>query len=203
MYQLLETIKIKAGQIYNIDLHNERLNKSRLELFGSTARLDLNDYIFAPKTDDKLYKCRVIYAEKIDNVEYQHYEKRNISGFILAESPNINYEYKLQNRLIFSQLKKEYNCPEDFEIIIIKNELITDTSFTNIVFYDGKKWITPKKPLLNGVKRQSLLRGNIICEKNIFADDIFSGKYSRFRLINSLLNFDESNEYQTNTIIKQ
>lgn len=58
------------------------------------------------------------------------------------------------------------------EIIIIKNGLVTGTSFTNIAIYKDGKWITPKHPLLLGTKRAALLEKGIIQEADITVDDL-------------------------------
>lgn len=58
------------------------------------------------------------------------------------------------------------------EIIIIKNGLVTDTSFTNIAIYKHGMWLTPKHPLLLGTKRAALLEKGIIQEADITVDDL-------------------------------
>ena len=58
------------------------------------------------------------------------------------------------------------------EIIIIKNGLVIDTSFTNIAIHKDGKWLTPKHPLLLGTKRAALLEQGIIQEADITVDDL-------------------------------
>ncbi len=48
MCQLFETIKIIGGEPQNLSLHEERMNRSRNELFGSKDLLKLSDYITVP-----------------------------------------------------------------------------------------------------------------------------------------------------------
>ena len=71
----------------------------------------------------------------------------------------MNYDLKYFDRKIFDDLKKNIKADD---ILIIKNGFITDTSIANILFFDGKKWITPKKPLLKGTVRERLLRMKLI-----------------------------------------
>jgi 4-amino-4-deoxychorismate lyase len=69
--------------------------------------------------------------------------------------------------------------------LIVKNGFITDTSSANILFYDGRDWVTPSTPLLMGTCREKLLRGGKIREENIKRDDIY--KFKHFRLINAMI----------------
>ncbi len=78
----------------------------------------------------------------------------------------MNYEFKYQDRTIINSFLTGINDVSD--ILIIKNGLLTDTSFSNIILFDGEKWITPDTYLLNGVKRRRLLENNEIIEKKGF-----------------------------------
>jgi 4-amino-4-deoxychorismate lyase len=53
---------------------------------------------------------------------------------------------------------KNENQSKTEEIIIVKNNCITDTSYTNLLFLKDEKWYTPSTYLLNGVMRQHLLK---------------------------------------------
>ena len=75
------------------------------------------------------------------------------------------------------------------EIIIVKNNHITDTSFSNILFKKGKDWFTPSTYLLNGVQRQHLLQKNKIKEAEITMQNV--SEYSHFQLINAMNDFDD------------
>jgi 4-amino-4-deoxychorismate lyase len=72
--------------------------------------------------------------------------------------------------------------------LIIKNELVTDTSIANIAFFDGEKWLTPKKPLLKGTTRARLLENGEIFEADI---DVHTLKnYTQVALLNAMIDFD-------------
>ena len=45
MYPFIETIRIEDGQIYNLDYHTERFNKTRSVFWKDTVPLDLREYI--------------------------------------------------------------------------------------------------------------------------------------------------------------
>ena len=83
-----------------------------------------------------------------------------------------------------TSLKKK----EADDILIIKNELVTDTSIANIAFFDGKKWLTPKTPLLKGVTRTRLLDNSEIFEADIHFREL--KKYKKVALLNAMIDFD-------------
>ena len=75
------------------------------------------------------------------------------------------------------------------EIIIVKNGLITDTSFTNLALFDGNRWLTPKPPLLLGPKRAQLLEAGIIEEAELTLEDL--RKAEKVSLFNAMIDFGE------------
>jgi 4-amino-4-deoxychorismate lyase len=79
---------------------------------------------------------------------------------------------------------------ETDDILIIKNGNVTDTSFSNIVFFDGTKWLTPAQPLLRGTKREKLIRENIIFEETITKNEI--QRFQNAVLINAMIDIEES-----------
>jgi len=180
--KFFETIKIDEGKIFNIDYHNKRLNKTIKENFFIDSQIDLKNFIDPPKRG--LYRCKVIYDKKILDIKYYPYQKRKIKSFKLIQS-DIEYSYKYLNREKLDALFEEKG--EADEIIIVKNSLITDTSIANIAFFDTKRWITPKKPLLKGTMRENLLYKKIIFEEDIRVDQI--KKFKKIALMNAMIGF--------------
>jgi len=85
------------------------------------------------------------------------------------------------------------------EVIIVKNNQITDTSYSNLLFLKNKIWFTPKSYLLNGVMRQNLLQSKKIKETEITLDNI--KEFTHFQLINALNDFDDMFIYPIEKII--
>ncbi len=182
--ELLETIRIKDGKVYNIEYHNRRVDRSRFELFGIDSKIDLRDYI-APPRDNGIFRCRVIYNRSdIVSVEYIPYKKREFKSFIIIDS-NIEYKYKYANRDKLNRLKEQYSKYSD--IIIKKSGFLTDTSIANIAFFDGSSWVTPKNPLLRGTIRERLIEKNILIKKDIKSEDL--KHFSYFALMNAMIGF--------------
>ncbi len=188
MSLLLESIKIQNRALQNIEKHNARLNKARKELFGLTNFIDLREIIKIPtELTESIYKCRIIFNENIQSVEFLPYSPQKIKSLRLVNGDDIKYEYKYLNRAAIENLK--INCGAD-DILITKKLRITDSSFANVALYDGKSWLTPTHPLLKGTKRQSLIELGKIKEEDIFLNDLRC--FQKIVLINAMLEFDEN-----------
>lgn len=186
MCLFVESIKIKDREVQNITLHNERLNKTRFEALRQTSHIDLRNILTDLPEVTGIYKCRVLYRENIEKIEYIPYTQPNINSIKVIVADNIEYSHKYANRESINSLKKD--IAED-DIIIIKNGVVTDCSFTNIAFFDGLLWYTPNTPLLKGTKRELLLRNKVIFERQIKAEDIHS--YKSVRLFNAMIEWGE------------
>lgn len=188
MFRLLETVKVKNSLLQNVGYHNERLNRSKRELYGSTGDINLERAVRIPEnlTAD-VYKCRIVYSTDIYSVSFERYTPRKINSLKLVECNDIDYRYKYAERTKLDELlKSKSDCDE---ILIVKNGLITDTSFSNIIFFDGYKWITPSYPLLKGTKRQQLLDDDKIIEASVTPADLSKFQYAK--LINAMVDIED------------
>jgi len=120
------------------------------------------------------------------DVSYHKYIKREVDKIKLVFDDEILYDKKYLNRDNIDMLFE--NRGECDEILIVKNGKVTDTSIANIAFFDSKKWVTPKEPLLCGTTRERLLKNSFLVEDEIFVDDIF--KYKKVALLNAMIDFD-------------
>ena len=183
---LLETIKIKNNKIFNIHYHNERVNKTRRSLFGADDYIALEEIISIPKGNE-LLKCRIIYDSEIQKIEFETYKMRSIKSLKIIHSDSIDYQYKYADR---SEINKLLELKEECDdILIVKDNRISDTSFTNIAFYDGVNWLTPAAPLVKGTKRAKLIDNGKIIEKDIFLNDLKT--FKKAILFNSMIEFDD------------
>ena len=187
MSRLLESLKITASGIENLEYHNQRCNRSRLDLFGVKEKLNLADFIQLPHLKNtEIVKCRVIYQEEIIKIEYISYRKKHINTLKVVCGDKVNYKYKFENRNRLNELFHLKGACDD--ILIVKDGKVTDFSYGNIIFYDGNQWFTPRTPLLKGTMRASLLQTKKITEREISIDDL--SRFKSFKLINALLGFD-------------
>lgn len=190
---LLETIKVQNRKLQNIHWHNQRLNRTRQLLFNSTSNWDLNQIIEVPigLTND-VYKCRLVYGLGIEKIEFETYTPKSIQTLKVIHNNEIDYAFKYANRNALHTLYTQKGNSDD--ILIVKNGLVTDTSYCNIAFFDGQRWLTPKQPLLQGTHRAFLLSQNIIHPAEITIADLKRFQY--FKLFNAMMNWNEQ-EKQT------
>lgn len=123
----------------------------------------------------------------VELIEYIPYSIRNIKSLQIVYNDTIEYEYKSTDRSTLNKLVADKGACD--EIIIVKNGYITDASFTNLAIFDSGEWITPKRPLLYGTKRASLLDKRLIKEADITLDVL--RKACKVRLFNAMIEFGE------------
>ncbi len=186
MYQLLETLRLDNGVLQHLHYHNTRMQKA-LRAFYPESNQSLSQSLAADAPKHGLFKCRVIYDEQIRKVEFQPYVLPQIHSLKIIEADDIDYAFKFLDRSRLNELFDLRGKADD--ILIVKNGLITDTSFCNVLFYNGKQWITPSSPLLKGTRRQFLLEKEIIHTADIRPQDI-SG-FDTIRLINAMIRFED------------
>jgi len=197
MSLLFETIRLQDGVFMNLEYHNFRLNKSRKHLFASDDPIKLEQVLQVPKgCEIGIFKCRVTYGSAIESIQFELYQKKPVVSLKLVEDNSISYNYKFSDR---SQLLELFSLRGGCdEILIVKNGFITDTSFSNIIFSDGRNWITPASPLLNGTMREFLLKSNITKAAEISVAEIRN--FETARLINAMLPFGSGNDIPVRNI---
>lgn len=189
MSQLIESLKLKDGVLFNLEYHQKRLNASLNELFPQSDAIDLAREIVIPEGFGKgTFKVRVTYgSKKIEKIEIEPYAFRPIQSLKVVHHNSIDYHLKYSERRILQELFNERGDCDD--IIIIKNEYVTDSFAANLLFFDGEGWLTPKTPLLKGTKRQHLLDKGLIVEKEIREQHI--GDYLKVGLVNAMTDMEE------------
>ncbi|WP_396633523.1 aminotransferase class IV [Maribacter sp. R86514] len=189
MYPLFESVCIENSQIKNADYHEARFRRSYMQLYKTHSTYSLFDGIHLTNLDPNLkYKLRIGYKQHGTRFSFSSYENSIPSSLKLVSDDTISYHVKRNNR---KKLNNLYKLKEDFDdVLIIKNGLVTDTSYANILFTDGKQIVTPATPLLEGTCRARLLDHNKISEKRILEAEIQN--FESFQLINALNDFDEN-----------
>jgi 4-amino-4-deoxychorismate lyase len=197
MSLLFETIRLQDGILQNIEYHNLRLNHSRKSLYKSSDEIDLEQVIQIPATYKQgLYKCRVTYSKEVKSIDFEPYLPHVVKSLRLIEDNTILYNYKYTNR---GSLNKLLTKRERFdEILIVKKGYITDTSYSNIIFFDGTQWFTPSTPLLHGTMRSFLLEKNLISEMVIKVTDL--KQFQKARLINAMIPFESGKDIKIEKI---
>ncbi len=187
MSQFIESIKIEDQEIFLLELHQKRVNTT-FSHFGKEGSIDIAKIFKDLQHDeDGLYKLRITYdLNKYYRTQLIPYAISEIDDFQLVENNGYDYSFKFEDR---KEFEKMINKAKASEIIIVKNNHITDTSFSNLLFLKGKEWFTPTTYLLNGVQRTHLLKNKKIKEAEITLQNIT--EYSHFQLINAMNDFDD------------
>lgn len=196
--QLLETIKCKNGKLCNLKFHQARFNLARKNVFASTDIIDLKNVIKIPDTFmSGLFRCRILYTQKIEKIEFLPHVQKSIKSLRLVEDNTIDYQFKYADRAALENLyNTRGNCDD---VLIVKNGCITDSFTANPIFFDGGKWWTPDTPLLPGTQRARL-----ISEGKLSVCRIAPEKLSMFKkvgLINALQDMSDMPVLDINSIV--
>ena len=186
MCQFIETIQISDGKIRLLEYHNRRMNETIKHFFGNSKPIDLKQYINSPNLAGEI-KCRIVYDSKIVDTSYTSYTRRCIQSLKLVQDNEIDYSYKSIDRSRLLQLSARK--AEADEILIVRQGLLTDTSFSNIALFDGNEWSTPAHPLLKGTRRAYLIDQGLLHEKEICAEDLYH--YQKLSIINAMIDLGE------------
>ncbi|WP_419671283.1 aminotransferase class IV family protein [Aliarcobacter butzleri] len=180
-----ETIKCEDFEVFNLDYHQKRV--------ANTIGLNINLQEYINPISEELLRCKLIYDENgVVDVLYFPYKKREIKSFKIIFDNEIEYSKKYLNRAKLDELyEKRDDCDE---VIIIKNEIVTDTTIANIAIFYENSWITSKNCLLGGTTRARLLEEKKLFEKDITLDMLKNA--SKVALMNAMIGFDEIKNFK-------
>lgn len=173
----------------NIGYHLERSTRTILLQFGLVYELPLQ-YLFDSmwgkngENVGDIYKFRVVYSKRVISASLEQYTQKSAISLKVVESDNIWYPFKYEDRLCFDNLLKQKGSCDD--ILIVKSDLVTDTSYGNIVYDFNGTLYTPANCLLKGTRRARLLRDGVIAERDLHCNEIEQCR--SFYMINAMLN---------------
>lgn len=183
--KFIESICFKDGSYENMAFHQDRVNRTFSHFFKRSNTIRLN--LILPEINlEGSYKVRVVYDEESEDVEFIEYQKRPIQTLEIIESKPFDYSFKYEDRSKIDLLVKK---SEADDIIISFHGEIKDSSYANLVFWNGSEWLTPERPLLEGVKRAQLLTEGKIKKAPIHVSDL--GAFEKVSLINAMLDLGE------------
>ena len=197
MYPLFESIKVVDGEFINLEFHQQRVDRSRKELLDDHSRLVLADMLQVPQQFNQgIVKCRMSYGRTLGPVDFSSYQRRNISSLRLIRCAGFDYHLKYEDRREIDQIfQLRDSCDE---VLIACDGYVTDTSYSNVVLFDGVEWVTPTNPLLKGTQRAKLIASGMVKEKDILVSDL--EKYKKMVLINAMLEFDPTHSISIDNI---
>jgi 4-amino-4-deoxychorismate lyase len=164
------------------------MRATRSFFYGINDVIYLSEIIEVPENLQKgLFRCRVSYDKLIRNVEFFAYEiKENEKILLLEIGKNYDYSFKFEDRVFFKNALQEN--PDVDDVLFLSNGYVTDCTYTNIVLYDGNRWVTPDTQLLTGVKRQYCIDNDVIAVRKVKMQHLVD--YQKIALINSMRDFE-------------
>lgn len=166
---LLETIRVADGAFCLLPLHRRRMQTACRELYGCDApKLSLTQADIPREFRRGTVKCRVTYGREIVNVEFERYEVRRINTLKLIRDDAVDYRWKYADRRQLSALHALRGDAD--EVVIVRNGMVTDTTFSNLICRAGDRLLTPSRPLLEGVMRRWLIDNRIVEAADITAE---------------------------------
>ena len=181
---MLETICFLDGNAALLSYHQARFDAARRHFWGQVPALRLEDLLLVPP-DFRLgkVKCRLTYNAADCIVEWEHYTPRLIGSLQLVSGDHLDYAFKYADRSAINELWQQRGAADD--ILVVKNGLLTDTSYSNVALFDGRHYLTPAQPLLAGVRRAALLDAGLLSPADIRPADL--PDFQHMALINGML----------------
>jgi len=196
-FPLFESIGVIDGQVQHASWHEKRYIKSYMTYFKSRPVKTLFEGIDIPNAYQKgKVKLRISYNENEREWSFSNYTFCPIVNLQLVEHNAINYELKLEDRALLSELYQKRGDADD--ILIVRNGLLTDTSYGNITFRKKGRWFTPDEPLLEGTARARLLAHGKISSTSMNLENY--REFEVFKMINALRDFETDSCYSVANI---
>ncbi len=188
MCRFVESIKLKDGVFYRLQLHQQRVNKAFEAFYPTCEPVNVVETLFQTVfPQEGLYKCRLVYNSDLQSLAIAPYVRREIRSLKLVETKQESLPYKQEDRTEFNAAFAQRGGCDD--VLLVKDGLLTDTSYCNIALYDGENWYTPRTPLLYGVNRMQLLSEDKLLEKDIKASELMN--FQHISLFNAMIEFGE------------
>jgi len=185
--KLIESIRVEDGEYANINYHQSRMEQSCAELgiaYTSLLLQEFLNHINCPK--EGLWKCRVGYSTRIEKIEFKAYRIKEVNSLKVVHDNSIEYSHKFEERSRLTSLYKQRGDSDD--IIIVKNGMVTDSYYGNLLFLKAGVWYTPNTFLLPGTMRQRLIDLGKVVERDIRLEDIAG--YEKVKIVNAMLDFE-------------
>jgi 4-amino-4-deoxychorismate lyase len=199
MYPCIEAIEWLDGCVQRLAYHQQRIDAAFGCLYPELRSFDLAEELkiirkaggdervaggcFFPEQGH--YKLRLEYDFQLRRLEFQEYRMREVQLLQLVPITLEPMLYKSSAReLIDGAFNRRGECDD---VLLVREGLLTDTSYANIALFDGRKWLSPRVPLLYGTRRAYLIDRGLIEPADIRVEDI--SRFQLIRMFNALIDF--------------
>jgi len=188
MSLLFESICVLNGRVLNPKWHELRYHSAYSKLFGESPKKSLLAGLQIPiESQTGKVKLKIIYGQNQKEFSFQRYKTQKIERLKVVHHNKLDYSLKYSERQTLNELfTLKENCDD---VLIVKNGEITDTSYGNVIFFDGTNWVTPKNPLLKGTCRARLISDGKVSEQVIRVEDLKSLKV--VKVINAMRDLEQ------------
>lgn len=177
----IETIRILNQKVISLSYHQQRVDKTLSD--HNLPPLNIKQLLSSLPQDipSSLCRCRITYGQTPTKIDYFPYTPLVRQRVKIVRQDNLSYSYKYADRRQIEELVSLSTCED---IIIVKNDKITDSSIANLVFENKEGLFTPTTPLLKGTQRQRLIDKGVISLRDITLKDIKT--YDKLYFINAM-----------------
>lgn len=190
-----EVVCIRDGQPMHLTYHLERMRKTIWDIYKRPMpQLHID---IPTNAQNGRIKCRIEYTDTIRSVTFTPYQQKMRTTVALVTDNNISYTYKSTNRQQFTRLIQHAHTDD---VIIVRNGMITDATYCNLVFedHDGHLF-TPSDALLCGTCRQRLIDNGEVTVRHIRADELRN--YKTVYFINAMMDIHEAQQMPVEKIL--
>ncbi len=172
MYQFIESIRVENGVVFGLRFHQKRVNETYQQFFPKAKAFSLRDIIrFEELPKHGLYKLRIVYDVKVREMELQAYLIPRFHTYQTFEvASDFDYTFKSLDRHTFDEISS--GLEKDILPILIKGSLVSDSTFSNLIFEKEGLLYTPATPLLYGTMLQQTMKERAVEQVDIRIDDI-------------------------------
>ena len=170
-YPFLESIGVYEGQAPLLPYHQARVDRTFAAFYPGQNSLDLLELWQKINFPPEKVKWRIAYNAHEHNAEILSFPERKIEHLQIVKDDTIEYAYKFTERDRLDVLYREKAEPSD-EILIVRNGLLTDAYYYNVVVKTESGLLTPRTPLLAGVMRAYCLEKEQVQLADIRMNDL-------------------------------
>lgn len=193
----VESIRLENGKFPFLSYHQNRFDRTRQHFCIEDDPIFLAEILKVPAEFKRgLYKVRVEYQCEIESIKYVPYQVRPVHSLQLIDADHIDYKFKYSDRSGIDELFQEKGECDD--ILMVKNGLLTDTSYANVILHDGQYWYTPANPLMHGTCRARLIEEGKLLPADIYVEHLQD--FNEIRLINAMMSFEEGPRVEVSNV---
>lgn len=181
-----EVFRIDDGHVSDLTYNEVRMKTTGLA-FGFDAPVpDISDSDVPRCMRKGVVKGRILYGRKLVEVSFSHYERKDIRSLMVVNGDDTDYGFKYADRSCLASLYA-MRCFCD-DVLIVKNGMVCDTSFCNILLDDGHRLVTPSTCLLPGTRRQALIDSGAVAVVDVPVSELY--RYRTVLLVNAMMGID-------------